>query len=100
MAFKDHISREEMGALVAKGEGVLWQGRVITNQADLPTKMDLAGDNEEDQAIAQKEMEAEIKRQQAQLEASKKAADEAKAEKEKQAAAADSKYKTPAGAQK
>ena len=97
MAFNDYITREEMGYIVANGGSVLYKGQVITSQDQLHSKLELAGDNEEDQKVYAQEMEAEIKRQQAQLDAAKKAAEESKAEKAKAVAAPE---KAPAANEK
>jgi hypothetical protein len=77
---QDYISHDQMEYIVAHGGSVLHNGRLITSANDLPTKLELATGDPEAEKAARAEMEADIARKQAQLDASKKASEAAPAD--------------------
>jgi hypothetical protein len=61
------LTHDDMRRTVERGEGVLYQGRVITKVAELPSAAALAAGNPQAEAAARTSLEAQIADLQAQV---------------------------------
>lgn len=70
------LSRKEMEELVATGQGVLYQGRIITRISDLPDEVELVGNDPLAKEALSEDLTAQLARIQAQLAQLKQAEDD------------------------
>lgn len=73
----DKLTRQEMAAVIRSGGSILYGGRIITAEDELPSEADLAGSPEEEQKVITDyetkiaELQAQVEKLQAKQEARK-----------------------------